>query len=281
MGLEVATYVSDLVATNPATSDPLAQGDDHIRLMKAALKASFPLVNGPLNATMVPFTPVGGLSATTVEGALAELDSEKLGANPALGTPVSGNLANCTFPTLNQNTTGTAQTATTIADGAVSTAAKVAANVVTNAKLARAGTAGQVLTSGGAGADPTWGDLPAGGVTSVGGNTGAVTNAQVAAAATAGYGYTPANGASYLLKDFGSGGGIGSFAICGVDKTLGSGGWAPGETNPAGKTIYSLPAMTNGAGVAITGTWRNVSGWNSNGDGAGVIYTYCIAQRIA
>lgn len=27
---------------------------------------------------------------------------------PALGTPASGNLANCTFPTLNQNTTGTA-----------------------------------------------------------------------------------------------------------------------------------------------------------------------------
>lgn len=25
---------------------------------------------------------------------------------PALGTPASGNLANCTFPTLNQNTTG-------------------------------------------------------------------------------------------------------------------------------------------------------------------------------
>jgi len=30
----------------------------------------------------------------------------------ALGTPSSGNLANCTFPTLNQNTTGTAATAT-------------------------------------------------------------------------------------------------------------------------------------------------------------------------
>jgi hypothetical protein len=28
--------------------------------------------------------------------------------NPALGTPVSGTLTNCTFPTLNQNTTGTA-----------------------------------------------------------------------------------------------------------------------------------------------------------------------------
>jgi hypothetical protein len=33
---------------------------------------------------------------------------------PILGTPASGNLANCTFPTLNQNTTGSAATLTTI-----------------------------------------------------------------------------------------------------------------------------------------------------------------------
>ena len=32
---------------------------------------------------------------------------------PALGTPASGTLTNCTFPTLNQNTTGNADTATT------------------------------------------------------------------------------------------------------------------------------------------------------------------------
>lgn len=32
---------------------------------------------------------------------------------PALGTPTSGTLTNCTFPTLNQNTTGNATTATT------------------------------------------------------------------------------------------------------------------------------------------------------------------------
>jgi hypothetical protein len=34
--------------------------------------------------------------------------------NPALGTPASGNLTNCTFPTLNQNTTGSAATFTSI-----------------------------------------------------------------------------------------------------------------------------------------------------------------------
>ena len=33
--------------------------------------------------------------------------------SPVLGTPASGNLANCTFPTLNQNTTGSAATLTT------------------------------------------------------------------------------------------------------------------------------------------------------------------------
>lgn len=32
---------------------------------------------------------------------------------PVLGTPASGNLANCTFPTLNQNTTGSAASLTT------------------------------------------------------------------------------------------------------------------------------------------------------------------------
>jgi hypothetical protein len=194
MGLEIATYISDLVATNPSTSDPLAQGDDHIRLMKAALKASFPLVIGQLNATMVPFTPAGGIVATTVAGALAELGTTKYKAGDALGTPASGNLANCTFPVLNQNTTGTAASATAIADGAVSTAAKIAANVVGVAKLAREGTAGQVLTSNGPGVDPSYTTLAgAGGITSVGGYTGpAVTNAQVATAANAGNGGTPA-----------------------------------------------------------------------------------------
>ena len=58
------------------------------------------------------------------------------------------------------------------------------------------GTSGQVLTSQGSGTPPIWSTVAGGGVTSVNGNTGAVTAAQVAAAATAGYGYTPANPAN-------------------------------------------------------------------------------------
>jgi hypothetical protein len=59
----------------------------------------------------------------------------------------------------------------------------IEANAVTPAKMSRTGTSGQVLTSNGAGADPSYQSLPAGGVTSaVAGNgiavsasTGAVT----------------------------------------------------------------------------------------------------------
>ena len=42
MGLESATYVSDLVTSNPATTDLQSQGDDHLRLLKAVLQATFP-----------------------------------------------------------------------------------------------------------------------------------------------------------------------------------------------------------------------------------------------
>jgi microcystin-dependent protein len=42
MALESATYIGDLVATNPPGGDRLKQADDHIRLIKSSLQASFP-----------------------------------------------------------------------------------------------------------------------------------------------------------------------------------------------------------------------------------------------
>lgn len=42
--------------------------------------------------------------------------SDKVNSGGALGTPSSGDLQNCTFPTLNQSTTGNAATATTPED---------------------------------------------------------------------------------------------------------------------------------------------------------------------
>lgn len=41
MGLETGTYIFDLNPANPSGTDPKAQGDDHIRLIKAAARNSF------------------------------------------------------------------------------------------------------------------------------------------------------------------------------------------------------------------------------------------------
>jgi len=42
MGLEAATFVGDLTATNPVSTDKRKQGDDHLRLIKTTLKTTFP-----------------------------------------------------------------------------------------------------------------------------------------------------------------------------------------------------------------------------------------------
>jgi hypothetical protein len=78
MSLETATYLADLVPTNPTGSDPRSQGDDHLRLIKQTLQNTLPGMTGPLDASKVPFTPVGNIAAANVQAAIAELDSEKL-----------------------------------------------------------------------------------------------------------------------------------------------------------------------------------------------------------
>lgn len=46
MGLEVASFLNDLNTANPAGGDGKSQGDDHLRLLKTVLKATFPLAVG-------------------------------------------------------------------------------------------------------------------------------------------------------------------------------------------------------------------------------------------
>jgi len=46
MGLETGTYVADLVTTNPTSGDLRSAGDDHLRLIKSVLKATFPGADG-------------------------------------------------------------------------------------------------------------------------------------------------------------------------------------------------------------------------------------------
>ena len=51
MTVETATYIADLNATYPAGTDAKSEGDDHLRLIKEVLKASFPNIDGAVTAT--------------------------------------------------------------------------------------------------------------------------------------------------------------------------------------------------------------------------------------
>jgi len=42
MSVESATWVTQLVSTNPVVGDPVGEGDDHLRMLKTVLKNSFP-----------------------------------------------------------------------------------------------------------------------------------------------------------------------------------------------------------------------------------------------
>ncbi|MEN9885689.1 MAG: hypothetical protein RL758_267 [Pseudomonadota bacterium] len=59
MGLETATYISDLNPANPVGSDPRSSSDDHLRLIKSAIKATFPNITGAVNPTQSALNQVG------------------------------------------------------------------------------------------------------------------------------------------------------------------------------------------------------------------------------
>ena len=63
MSLETGTYISDLVATNPLAGDPRSEGDDHIRLIKAVLLATFPNLTGAVTPTHTELNYVDGVTS--------------------------------------------------------------------------------------------------------------------------------------------------------------------------------------------------------------------------
>ena len=76
MGLETATYISQLVDTNPTSSDPVSQGDDHLRLIKSVLQDQF--------------TTLGAAAVTTTAAELNLLDGGGYEGTDVLSTGESG-----------------------------------------------------------------------------------------------------------------------------------------------------------------------------------------------
>ena len=67
MALESGTYIDSLVATNPVATDGLAQADDHMRLMKSTIKATFPNITGAITSDQSEINVLDGITSTTAE----------------------------------------------------------------------------------------------------------------------------------------------------------------------------------------------------------------------
>jgi hypothetical protein len=67
MGLETGTYIDSLNTSNPGATDSVAQGDDHIRLLKSTIKNSFPNITGAMTATHTELNLLDGVTANTTE----------------------------------------------------------------------------------------------------------------------------------------------------------------------------------------------------------------------
>ena len=89
MSLESATYISDLVSTNPAAGDLKSQGDDHLRLIKSTVKATFPNVSGAVTPTHTELNYVDGVTSAiqTQFAAKAPLASPTFTGTVTVPTP--------------------------------------------------------------------------------------------------------------------------------------------------------------------------------------------------
>ena len=67
MGLETGTFIDSLNSSNPAAGDPVNEGDDHIRLIKSTVKATFPSISAAVTATHTELNLLDGVTANTTE----------------------------------------------------------------------------------------------------------------------------------------------------------------------------------------------------------------------
>ena len=145
MALESGTYISSLNAANPVATDGLAESDNHLRLLKSTILATFPSVTGAINATHTEInTATDGSTAatsTTIE------DADRVVLNDD-GTMVQAAMTDVT----------TYINATMTLRDNVVTSGSIADNAITVAKLASgaAFSAGMLMPYAGASAPTGW-----------------------------------------------------------------------------------------------------------------------------
>lgn len=139
MGLEVGNFISDLVVTNPLSTDKRREGDNHLRLIKTVLKATFPNASAAINPSVAEFnhlvgvtsaiqTQLDGKAASSHNHSAADINAGTLavarggtGVTTKTGT---GSVVLSASPTF----TGTANFATIVASGSITASGDITGN---------------------------------------------------------------------------------------------------------------------------------------------------------
>ena len=183
MALENGTYVNSLVSSNPASTDGLAQADDHIRLIKSTIKNTFPNVTGAVTATQaqlnatLPAGDVSYLAALNATGVTSTqygyLSGVTSNIQTQLNTATSGNVPASDVTYLaSLSATSTSSTQYGYLSG-VSSSIQTQLNSATGATTTLAGRVTTLESAGGGGGDIT--GVTAGAGLTGGGSSGSVT----------------------------------------------------------------------------------------------------------
>ena len=155
MALETGTYINDFVTTNPTGADDRSTADDHLRLIKTLIKASFPGVTGAATATHGQLNYVSGVTAGTALADKALVLNASKGitgiTSASIGTMTGAVTGNVTGNTSGSSgsCTGNAVTATT------ATSATTAGTITSQGALATLNTVGAAQIDAGAVATET------------------------------------------------------------------------------------------------------------------------------
>lgn len=161
MGLETSTYIDGLVVTNPVgSSDTKAQGDDHLRLLKSTIKATFPNLTGAVTSDQTELNHLDGATGVTGTGNTVRsasptfsgtVTAETIAANAVSGT-LSGNGVSITALNATQLTSGSVPDARVPSSNVTQHNASITARNITG-KTGIAKTLSTSVASGGADGD--------------------------------------------------------------------------------------------------------------------------------
>ena len=153
MALETGSFIHELNSSNPQSTDSVSQADDHLRLLKATIKATFPNITGAVTKTHSQINDLLEKAGGTMTGPLTlngapssnlhaatklyvdTADAAKANASTTVtaGTGLTGGGDLSANRTLSVASGGVGTTQ--LADSGVTTA-KIANSAVTSAKLA-------------------------------------------------------------------------------------------------------------------------------------------------